>query len=45
MQAPAREVAAVLGVDEVVPFAGAPSMLDAGRPAVIVIVGRDRIAP
>lgn len=45
MQAPAREVAAVLGVDEVVPFQGPSPLLGNARPAVIVMVGRDRVAP
>lgn len=44
-KAPAHEVAAVLGVDDVTPFSGTPSMSIPTGPSVLVLVGRDRIAP
>jgi putative intracellular protease/amidase len=43
-EAPAREVAAVLGVDGVEPYQGIPPLPFHGSP-VIVVAGRDRIAP
>lgn len=43
-EAPARRVAAVLGVDGVVPYKGTPPLPFHGDP-VIVVAGRDRIAP